>query len=503
MRLCRLVVVMSAVAAMGGCGSGSKGGGSSGKGGASGSDGRGGTGGSAGASGSGGSAGASGSGGSAGAAGAGGSAGAAGAGGSAGASGAGGAAGVGVGGASGTGASAGAAGGASGSGGSAGASGAGGAAGIGGGGASGAGGGVCATVTTSLAPVPATMLVLADHSPSMTGSKWSATSQAIVQALDGDLFDPLSLGLLASPSGPIAGPACVLGLPVACGTPSLPQAALAPAAAQKSSAPTGVRHDIATWLAANLPDTSTGADGTPLYAAIQSSLAALKASTVSGKRVLVVISDGSIDCADGSGRPAYVDCNGCNNWEQPGNIVTLLSNANTDPQKPIDSFVIGLPGSDTFDGAGCNFAPYQMRLALSAIAYAGSPGNADPACTGQTFTKTGPAPTVPCHVDLTSGFNAQALANAISTIRQKALGCVYDLPAGNIDRDRVNVQIEREGTISHLLRRSSPTDTCATGCWDYDANGRIAILGGACSDLGSTAGARVESVAGCLTNFKL
>ena len=39
-----------------------------------------------------------------------------------------------------------------------------------------------------------------------------------------------------------------------------------------------------------------------------------------------------------------------------------------DPAAPVQTFVIGVPGADTYDSSGCNAPPYHMRLALSAFA---------------------------------------------------------------------------------------------------------------------------------------
>ncbi len=99
--------------------------------------------------------------------------------------------------------------------------------------------------------------------------------------------------------------------------------------------------------------------------------------------------------------PAYKDGNGCLDWENPNNIISLLRTANEDPNVPVETFIVGVPGADTYDATGKNFPPYHMRLALSAMTYAGSPKNVPSSCTGTTYTQTGADPTVPCHFDMT------------------------------------------------------------------------------------------------------
>ena len=58
------------------------------------------------------------------------------------------------------------------------------------------------------------------------------------------------------------------------------------------------------------------------------------------KRILMVVSDGSWDCNVFSNRPGYDDCNGCvREWENPQNVITLVTNANKDPNTPVETFI--------------------------------------------------------------------------------------------------------------------------------------------------------------------
>jgi hypothetical protein len=229
--------------------------------------------------------------------------------------------------------------------------------------------GACSETRYASEQPPSAMLVLLDRSSSMSDAdKWSVVSQAIVDAFDQDVFDALHLGLYSAPSGDVAGPSCIFGLPVPCQAPSLPQVALAEAGANKSTANLGVRSDVAEWLTLNGPDLGTG-DGMPLYAAINAAIASLQAAPVAGHRILFVLTDGSINCGQLGSRPGFGDCNGCDHeWEDPLNLVTRLTSANQDPSAPVETFFVGLPGADSFDASACNAPPYHMRLALSAMA---------------------------------------------------------------------------------------------------------------------------------------
>jgi hypothetical protein len=252
------------------------------------------------------------------------------------------------------------------------------------------------------------------------------------------------------------------------------------------------------------------ADASPLFDATVRSLDALKSWPVDGKRILLLVSDGSLSCTSLASPPrsSFQDANGCPDWEHPDNFVSLLKSAHDDPQKPILSFVVGVPGADTYDPSGATYPPYRMRAALSAIAYAGAPEFVDPACTGKTFSQGDPDPAVPCHFDMTQGgFSGDALAKVISQVRGKALGCVFEPPESDtgveIDPDQVNVQYNVGAGPTDILRRKDKTDLCEDDlCWDYNGEGKIELIGKACADVTNAAKAAVSIVAGCKTNYK-
>ena len=150
-----------------------------------------------------------------------------------------------------------------------------------------------------------------------------------------------------------------------------------------------------------------------------------------------------------------------------------------------------------------------MRLALSTYAVSGSPATVDPACSASAvFTQGGTDPAVPCHIDLSVGpFDSTVLTTALNTIRGKALGCVYELPTPppneTIDKTKVNVEVTQGGSPITLPKRSMPTDTCdAAGCWDYNADGKIELIGKGCQDVTNSVTTKVEIFVGCETIVK-
>ncbi len=367
--------------------------------------------------------------------------------------------------------------------------------------------GACGAVTHTAQQAPASLMFVLDGSESMNaGGKWSSAALAIVSAIDQDSFDSMSLGLLVSPNGTVTGPSCVFGFPVACGSPALPQIPLKPAGKDKSSASAGVRSEMYKWLSANTP--KAGYDGTPLYEALKTSYNFLKLSAAKTKLIAVVITDGTASCSSLSSRGGYKDANGCNDWEFPSGLVTLIKGAHDDPATPIYTFVVGVPGADTTGKDPSKEPPYSARKALSAYAKAGAPEYVDPTCEGTFGAPENVDPAKSCHFDMTTSaaFDAKKLADAIAKMRGEVLGCIYDLPtpaSGTVDKSKVNVRLESKGSGTDLKKRSDKTDTCATdGCWDYTADGKVELIGKACSDAKAITDGRVTILVGCATLVK-
>lgn len=399
------------------------------------------------------------------------------------------------------------------------------------GGGNGGGGPACAKFTAEASQAPAAMLIVLDMSASMNkAQKWGSSQLAVVSAVDKDVFDSMSLGLVTFPASFSDPPQCLcdsicaplggcdiatckmfLGNGVSCGVSFLPQVPIAPAGKEKSNAQTGVRSSIYEYLTSHQP-LSNSDDGSPVYDALSAAYTTLKLTNID-RRIVLLITDGGFSCTSvaSPARPGYQDLNNCPDWEQPGSVNQLISEAHNDPNKPINTFVVGVPGSNSTGAKldGFDTPPYKMRLALSTYAVSGSPDTVDPACDkGAVFSQNGAEPAVPCHIDLSAGgFDADKLATAISNIRGKALGCVYDLPAPPmgemIDLNFVNVVLTIDNVQTTLPKRSSQSDQCMDApCWDYNAKNQIEIIGKGCADLGAAQSAKVEIQVGCETILK-
>lgn len=375
----------------------------------------------------------------------------------------------------------------------------------------------CATFKAAATQAPAAMLIVLDRSASMsTLNKWGTAGQAIVKAIDQPIFDSMSIGLTAFPQGPTSPPACLQGIfpQVFCSYYKAGQIPIPIQAAgtMLSTDAKGVRHDIFQFMNQNSPETDDDSDSSPIYDALNEAYTAIKGFNID-KRLVALITDGGFSCTSVSNptRPGYSD-GLCSDWEYPSSVNKLISDNYQDGATPINTFVIGVPGSNTHgenQGAYAT-APYHMRLALSTYAVSGSPNTVDPTCDKSAiFSPTATDPAVPCHIDLSNSanFNPNTLADAIATVRGKALGCTYDLPkppmGQTIDPGQVNVVVTISGTDYVIPKRKDSSDTCMVDpCWDYDSMGKVQLIGITCATVSTSATAQVTIYVGCATIIK-
>jgi hypothetical protein len=363
---------------------------------------------------------------------------------------------------------------------------------------------------------PLAMLFVLDGSGTMAASnKYAFAQQAIVAAMDEDAFNSAYLGLLMYPTGngTLAQDCGIIpaGTPITCTVSGLAQVPLQLAGMNKSSDPSGVRHDMYNQLAASAPNQTGLGDGNPSYDAIDIGINLLDAWPKMGKRVLFFMTDGGASCTSQAmpARMSYQDANGCGDWEVPDNIINLVTTAHGDPMTPINSIFVGVPGADTDGSDPTTQPPYHVKLALSAMGHAGSPETEPKGCNGTTYTQAGGDPTMPCHFDMSQNYSAKILADAINSIRGQLLGCTFDLPVpdgGMLDPTKVNVEYSLDGgmTFTSLYKRASMSNTCTTdGCWDYTSGQKqVQLIGKACTDVTGNPNADVEIVVGCQTIIK-
>jgi hypothetical protein len=313
--------------------------------------------------------------------------------------------------------------------------------GSGSGGGGGGDGGGCDAYAQQGERKPLHLFVLLDRSSSMAGAKWDDA----VNALSAFVADDDSAGIdFALRTMPRPGtPTCDAH---AYGDPEVGWAALPGAAA-----------DVGAFLGGALPDGQTS----PFYPALGGALLATieRANANPGDAAAVlVLTDGAP-----AGEPST--CGGADAHDVP-TIAQLAANALAN-DNPVYTFVVGLRNVD---------------LAFAnAIADAGG--------TDEAFPIAGNDPSA-------------ALADALDTIRSKALSCSYVIPddvlEGAITITEVNVELTVGGGTSTIPRN----DDCDGPGWRYDDPSdpsEIVLCPESCDSLRSDPESRLEIVLGCAT----
>ncbi len=219
---------------------------------------------------------------------------------------------------------------------------------------------------------------------------------------------------------------------------------------------------------------------TPIAGASLTSYAFLAEELVSGNlegnTFVVLFTDGEETCnVDHEGRPTDVYTNFV---DRKVSDATLFN---------IRTFVIGAPGSE---GA---------RASLSEIAFQGLAAISDDCSHGSDEAEEGD-----CHFDMTESEDFVGdLSDALSQItNDKALSCVYDVPMGDVDLNKVNVTYDpTDGDPVDISRdESADCDDGANG-WQYtDDFTQIVLCGDVCDDVKESDG-RVRIVLGCPTQI--
>ena len=201
---------------------------------------------------------------------------------------------------------------------------------------------------------------------------------------------------------------------------------------------------------------------------------------------LLLATDGGFSCAALSlpVRTGYSD-GACADWEQPDGVNQLITSRRTDPTAPVGTVVIGLVRSHWTGQIRGHFPPPvrdgtgAQHLRVQRIA-----PSIDPACSRTaTFTMTGAAPAMPCHIDLAGGSTPTAAAIA----RRDATGApararLRVRRAGATKRRDVRCRADardahdrRHG--AQRAQRTTPTDACATDAARTWTGRTVTLLG--------------------------
>jgi hypothetical protein len=292
-----------------------------------------------------------------------------------------------------------------------------------------------------------------NQNPRRGMSKWDITSAALKEAVT-NLPASIAVGINFYPNNPQRG-ACIrnrIDLPIAL------------LGANNS----GQRRAFNAAIDGASPNS-----GTPTHAAFKFGAETVAASTLAGRKFVLLITDGiptySLDCS-GDGMAA-VD-------NQP-----LIDEVAKAAMANISTFVIGSPGSE------------DARGDLSQMASKG--GTAKDGCNdaGPTY----------CHLDMTSAADfGAALSAGLADVAGRIGTCEFTVPpapAGKtLDPNLVNViYTHADGTESSIPQDAK--GDCASG-WVYDdvqKPTKITLCGSDCDAVKADGGAKIDVIFGCTT----
>lgn len=303
--------------------------------------------------------------------------------------------------------------------------------------------------------VTAASCAVADPTPAPDDSRWDVVRLRVNEALAA-LPDDERVGLMHFP------------VTISCPSPDA-DVAIAPLSSSRAA--------IASALDALVPQGIT-----PTHDAVAYALALLRASggpsggpsggsSGGANRFLLLATDG-----------AATTCLGCDaacSWDAlDRDNEALVQRVRAAREEGISTFVIGVPGSNTY-------RPILSRLALEG-------GTARDGC-----SEAGP---VYCHFDLTEagGDFSGALERTLASIGEAVISCEFQIPEnpdGSFDPSLVNVRIESAEGWTDV-----PRDPSHARGWDYDADETHVILHGEACDAALSPGTTdVEVRFGCPT----
>jgi hypothetical protein len=322
----------------------------------------------------------------------------------------------------------------------------------------------CAQGTTGAAAIPAVVQLVVDTSLSMNWapgsdqeprrgqqSKWDITRAALKDAVE-QLPSSVALGMSFYPNR-------ADGMPCIDNEIAVPIELLGDA---------GSAHRTAFNRAIDRQEPN---GATPTHAAFMFGSETVAASTIEGRKFVLLITDGvptrRLDCS-GNGRTAVES--------EP-----LITAAGEAFGNGVSTFVIGSPGSE------------DARNALSQIASEGGTATAGCSNDGPNY----------CHLDMTTAADfGAALAEGLAAVAGRIAACEYAVPEApdgkTLNFGKVNI-IYTKGDGTKQTLAHDGTDMCTSG-WVYrENNTKVLLCGAECEAVKADPGAKIDLLLGCDT----
>lgn len=231
------------------------------------------------------------------------------------------------------------------------------------------------------------------------------------------------------------------------------------------------------------------ADGsTPTYDGLNAAYAWLqpkviaKAAPYDGKTAVILVTDGAPTCGT----------------QTPDDYVALVAKGR---KANMDTFFIGLPGSDEHFDSADSSSPLTSSLMSKMAANGTDLANLPAGCDTDPSPMSSP-PKVPCYFDMSSGVTTDGIAAALDNIRQVSSSCEYIMPASDPSYDSAHPAVyvtDAAGAKKDLPQCIAGGTPPAGGCWDWtDAtHSHIKIFGDGCKTVQTDSKATVDILLPC------
>jgi hypothetical protein len=327
----------------------------------------------------------------------------------------------------------------------------------------------CAAKSFGGTRIPLALAIVFDESGSMddgTPSRISIAKEGVKAALSDSKFDDVAVGLFRF--GYTSGFS-------GCTWDTTPTAAPVPLKTGR------------TALFAEI-DKLKASGSTPTYDALNAAYAWLapkvlaKSPPENGKVAVIVVTDGAPTCGT---------------WT-PDDYIALVAKGRT---ATIDTFFIGLPGSDEHWDSTDDTSASTSAVMSKAAAVGTDPENIPAGCDADPSPMSSP-PSKPCFFDMSAGVTTDGLAAALDNIRKATSSCEFILPTGDASYDPTHPGVfvtDGTGTRVEMPKCVDPKTPGPAGCWDWSdaAHTHVKIYGGGCTTVQTDGKAKVDILLPC------
>jgi hypothetical protein len=206
-----------------------------------------------------------------------------------------------------------------------------------------------------------------------------------------------------------------------------------------------------------------------------------KTAPYDGKTAVILVTDGAPTCGSYS----------------PDDYIALVQKGR---KATIDTFIIGLPGSDEHFAGGGSSAPSTGAVMSKMAANGTDLPNLPAGCDTDPSPMTS-HPAKPCYFDMSKSVSVDALAAALENISKAAGSCEYLIPTGDprYDTTHPSIYVTDGAGKRTEIPKCDGGPVPATGCWDWTdaAHTSVKLVGAGCDTMRKDPKSNVDLLLPC------